>query len=114
MAEKDAWYVAARGGFVRDGSCRMALLAGPYETRQEAEAMVKPVSQWAAEHCGDQWSCFYEYGVLALPPDLAASRLGAVTLDSGWLAGNQEYRQVLAEAAGRELAANARERGMER
>ncbi len=60
MADNDAFYVAARGGFSRDGSVRVALLDGPYATRQEAEAMLGPVSRWAAEHIGGQWAWFYE------------------------------------------------------
>ncbi len=79
MAENDSFYVAARGGFSRGGSVRVALLAGPYATRQEAEAMLEPVSRWAAEHSGNLWACFFEYGVMPLPQGLANSRLGSIT-----------------------------------
>jgi hypothetical protein len=88
MADREAYYVAARGGFNRDGSVRVALLAGPYPTSKEAEAMVGPVSRWSSEHSGDNWAVFYEYGVASLPAEMGiSSRLGAVTPDSGLLSG---------------------------
>lgn len=114
MAEKECWYVAARGGFNRDGSVRVALLAGPYGTRQEADRMVAPVSRWAAEHSGDQWAWFYEYGVMSLPPDLARSRLGSIAPDAGLFDQPADYRQVLAEAAKRAPGTTDKDRGPDR
>jgi hypothetical protein len=78
MAGKEWFYIIARSGINRDGSDRIALLAGPYATKQEAQAMLQPVSHWAAEQSGDPWACFHEYGIITLPR-LAPSNLGSIT-----------------------------------
>ena len=67
---------------------RVHLLAGPYDTKEAAESMVKPVQDFACDHArnasaGRAW--FMAYGVSrwkdeSRPP--AASRLGVATAES--------------------------------
>ena len=103
-AEKESFYVAARGGFNRDESVRVALLAGPYATRQEAQAMVQPVSQWAAEHSGNQWAWFFEFGVISLPTGLAASKLGSIMADAlGLVSGRNRETESQEEQQGQQI-----------
>jgi hypothetical protein len=104
MAKTESFYVAARGGFNRDGSDRVALLAGPYATRQEAQAMLQPVSRWAAEHSGSPWACSYEYGVMTLPAGLANSKLGSITAEAlGLVSGRNRETESQEQQQGQQI-----------
>ena len=94
MPEKNAFYIEAR-----DGSVRVALLAGPYASAQEAQAMLQPVAQWAAEQSGDQWAGFYQYDIVTLPEERTNSRLGSVTPEAlGLRRGKESSSAELAAA----------------
>jgi hypothetical protein len=46
-----------------DGITRIALLAGPYPTKEVAERVVAKASAWAIDESGDLKAVFYAYGV---------------------------------------------------
>ena len=58
------WFV-----YCKDGD-RTGWIAGPYDSRERADAAVKPAMRLAVE--ADPWATFYERGVARLAPGDAA------------------------------------------
>ena len=118
MTERDCYYVAAHNGDDHRGVPRFCLLAGPYPTKEQADAMVKPVMDWVRDRSGDNWYFAYEYGVLKLSVDHNPSKLGSIGPDSELLGKSlgelKSHQQRLVEAAKRSAPAQDKERGPDR